>query len=511
MDLPEALWREVIGRLPSQIALLGPDGTIRFTNQRWREFGRENGLVGEDAASLGEDYIAISEAADDEHARRAAAGLRAILSGERSRFALEYPCHCPDEQRWFRMSARPLEFGAERYVVIEHLNITDRKLAELRVREKNDRLEALHGAAAELLQVDSTEAAATLAVTTLEEVLEMPIGAFWLHDADRGVLEPIATTEAAEAVVGDHPTYRGEGSLSWQAFADGRTYVFDDLTQVPDRYNRETPIGSEIILPIGSYGVLNIGATETHAFDETDTTLAAIWAITVTQVLGRIERERELRERKQELMRERDRLEQFASLVSHDLRNPLTIAAGRLEMAIEEHDSEHLPVVDHALDRMERLIDDLLVLAREGEAIGGTEPVRLAELADECWSTVETHHATLDLAVDHIVRADGSRLAQVFENLFRNAVEHGDGAAGITVGELEGECGFFVEDDGTGIPDDERDDAFESGYSTNAEGTGFGLAIVEKIVDAHGWEIVVTEGADGGARFEITGVDLVEE
>jgi signal transduction histidine kinase len=63
-------------------------------------------------------------------------------------------------------------------------------------------------------------------------------------------------------------------------------------------------------------------------------------------------------------------------------------------------------------------------------------------------------------------------------------------------------------DDGPGIPAEERDRVFENGYSTSDEGTGFGLSIVEGIVRAHDWEISVTESETGGARFEITGLDL---
>lgn len=100
-------------------------------------------------------------------------------------------------------------------------------------------------------------------------------------------------------------------------------------------------------------------------------------------------------------------------------------------------------------------------------------------------------------------------LKQIFEDLFRNAVEHGDADVTLTVGELAD--GFYIEDDGVGIPEDEREAVFEPGYSTSQEDSGFGLSIVGRVVDAHGWEIRLTDGADGGARFEITGVDFVDE
>ncbi|WP_239640455.1 sensor histidine kinase [Halogeometricum pallidum] len=89
------------------------------------------------------------------------------------------------------------------------------------------------------------------------------------------------------------------------------------------------------------------------------------------------------------------------------------------------------------------------------------------------------------------------------ENLFDNAVRHGGERVTVTVDRLSD--GFSVEDDGPGIPAEERDDVFEYGYSTADDGTGFGLNIVAEIADAHDWDVAVSEG-DGGARFEVTGV-----
>ena len=218
-----------------------------------------------------------------------------------------------------------------------------------------------------------------------------------------------------------------------------------------------------------------------------------------------ITEERQVRE----LKRQNQRLEEFTSVVSHDLRNPLNVAQGRSEMARAECDSDHLEDVSRALDRMETLIDDLLTLAREGKSVEATEPTDLAATVDGCWRNVGTGDATLVVDSERTIRADRSRLEQLFENLVRNAIEHGGDDATVTVGEVDD--GFFVADDGPGIPEDERERVFDSGYSTANRGTGFGLSIVREIAEAHGWEISVTESADGGARFEIAGVDVVAE
>lgn len=209
-----------------------------------------------------------------------------------------------------------------------------------------------------------------------------------------------------------------------------------------------------------------------------------------------------------ELQRENERLDTFASVVSHDLRNPLNVATGRLELAQRDCDSEHLDAVEDAHERMETLIEDLLSLARQGEAVTDPEPVDLSAIADGCWENVETTGATLAINSDRTIQADGNRLKQVFENLFRNAVEHGGEDVSITIGDLG--TGFYVEDTGSGIPEDAHDEIFEVGYSTAPEGTGYGLSIVREIVKAHGWEISVTDSDDSGARFEIADVELVE-
>ncbi|WP_311171309.1 sensor histidine kinase [Halobellus ordinarius] len=211
-----------------------------------------------------------------------------------------------------------------------------------------------------------------------------------------------------------------------------------------------------------------------------------------------------LKRANEDLAAKNEQLDQFLSVVSHDLRNPLNVAEGRLELAAEECDSEHLEPIDRSLDRMDTLIDDLLTLARQGEEIEEIEPVDLATVSERCWDNVATADASLVVDADRTIEADRSRLQQLLENLFRNAIEHGGDDVRITVGELAD--GFYVADDGPGISQDKRGDVFESGYTTASDGTGFGLAIVAEIVGAHGWEVDVTESDEGGARFEITGV-----
>jgi PAS domain S-box-containing protein len=239
------------------------------------------------------------------------------------------------------------------------------------------------------------------------------------------------------------------------------------------------------------------------------------------------------------LERQNERLDEFASVVSHDLNNMLTVASGNTELATETEDCSYLDRVEQAHERMEVLTEELLTLARSGQTVKDEEPVSLAQTAKQAWNTTATAGGTLVCEnADVDILADRDRLAQMLGNLFHNAVEHGstnpcedavehgsmvqtpqgpNGAVGdataspddditVRVG-VEGD-GFYVADDGTGIDPAEWESVFEKGYTTREDGSGYGLTIVRNIVGAHGWDIDVTESRDGGARFEITGVDI---
>ncbi|MFC6953818.1 histidine kinase N-terminal 7TM domain-containing protein [Halorubellus litoreus] len=223
--------------------------------------------------------------------------------------------------------------------------------------------------------------------------------------------------------------------------------------------------------------------------------------------------ERNRRER--ELERTNERLDEFASVVSHDLRNPLTVGNGYLEMA-RDGDLDALDEVAAAHERMERIIDDALALAREGDSVEGVTTVSLDSVVEDAWDSVATAEATLDASTGATIEADRSRLQRLLENLFRNAVEHGGRDVSVTVDveyEDDGDASdtpedravvaFAVGDDGDGIPPAERDSVFESGVTSRQDGTGFGLAIVETIANAHDWSVAVTESDAGGARFVV--------
>jgi signal transduction histidine kinase len=338
MELHPGVLHEAFETVPLEVAILDDDGRIVYTNEPWQSFALENGLAG-DPASIGENYL---DAIDDSDPCTAEIyeTIESVLEGRRDQTRLEYPCHSPTEQRWFMMYARRFTAGGEDYVQIGHLDITERKLAELDVRESNERLSAV------------------------------------------------------------------------------------------------------------------------------------------------------------------------ASILGHDVRGPLNVAMGRLESL--SGDPDHVEAVRSALERIDEIVDDALVLARQPDP-ETLRAVDLAEHAFVAWDNVETADASIDVVDSLSFEADDGLLANCLENLFRNAVEHGGSDVTVRVGPLAD--GFFVEDDGVGIPAADRERIFEAGFSTgdSAVHTGLGLLIVRAVCRAHDWTVDVGESDAGGARFEIRGVGTVEQ
>ncbi len=370
-----------------------------------------------------------------------------------------------------------------------------------RRKERATVIEELHETARSFMAARTAEAVAERSVDAVRDVLGMPINGVHLYDEAEDRLLPVAWTDEGEALVDELPSFAPNEGIAGSVYESGEERLHNDVSSDPDRFNRDTAVRSEIYLPLGDHGILLIGSSEPNAFDEADASLARILAAHATTALDRIDRERKLE-------RQNERLEKFASVVSHDLRNPLNVAEGRLALARDDPDGGHLDGVADAHDRIRALIDDLLSLARAGERPEDAEEVSLAALARDCWQRVDAPEATLVVETDRVVRADRRRLQQVLRNLLHNSVEHGGDAVTVTVGDLPD--GFYVADDGVGVSDADRDSVFDTGFSGSPDGTGFGLSIVEEAARTSGWTVSLADGDGGGARFEVTGVDRAD-
>jgi PAS domain S-box-containing protein len=232
------------------------------------------------------------------------------------------------------------------------------------------------------------------------------------------------------------------------------------------------------------------------------------WVLVIDDITERKERERKLRA-------QNERLDQFASLVSQDLRNPLNVADGYVDVARQTGDMEYLDEIETSHQRMETIIEDVLTLTREGQDVTDPEPVAFESVAKDAWDHVETGDASVRPRGQGKIRAHSNRLARLLENLYRNSVEHTPGDDGTITVALEATGSnsgrILVEDDGVGIPAELREQIFEHGYTREESGTGLGLSIVQQIAEAHGWTVSVCESEDGGTRFVIENVELVCE
>ncbi|WP_247731088.1 PAS domain S-box protein [Halovivax limisalsi] len=375
-------------------------------------------------------------------------------------------------------------------------------------RERERTLRALNETSQELMGAETEQAVADRGVRAAQEVVGLAATAIHRYDEAADGLVPVAQTDPGASILADPPTLEAGESIAWRVYASGEPYATGDVSADPDAANPETPIESEVILPLGDHGVL-IAASETpRAFDDEDVVLGEILAGSIEAAFDAVDRTAELAARERELADRNERLEEFASVVSHDLRNPLQVARGHLDRISASADrADALEQATEALDHMDALVDDLLTLSRQGESIGDREPVVLDHLALQCWRTIDAAAATLRRESERAVMADRRRLRQLLENLLANAVVHGGPDVTVTVGARPG--GFYVADDGPGIPPDERATIFETGYTTADDGTGFGLGIVTRVAEAHGWSVEVGESEDGGARFDVTGVEIV--
>ena len=177
------------------------------------------------------------------------------------------------------------------------------------------------------------------------------------------------------------------------------------------------------------YGSLCFAGT-----DPRDPELIEAQKLTVKTLAQWVGYEIDRSQREQELERQVERLEEFSNIVSHDLCNPLNVAQGRVKVAQSEYDSPHLDTAVDALDRMEDIIEDTLMFARQGQSVDNVEPIEISELVGDCWDVVETPDAELRVVDDFTVYGDSNGLPHIFENFFRNAIDHNEGSITIRVG-----------------------------------------------------------------------------
>jgi signal transduction histidine kinase len=351
---------------------------------------------------------------------------------------------------------------------------------------------------------------------SLLEATETLIGAdvceFLVEEGDRLVVRA-STVPAADRPGEPYPLLT---SLPGMAYTSGDACVVDDQLDTRSAASAgsgdassESRFRSLCCVPMDGDGLLLAKARSPDAFGEADIEVTTRLIESVRTAVESVRTDRvRATDGGSTASRDRDAiLEEIADILSHDLKNHLNVASGNLELARESPDEVLLETASRRLDRIDYLVDEVVFLAKTGRYIDRQVPVELRELATAAWESVRTEAAELrvESSVEFVASSRG--VEHLLENLIANAVTHAGPQVTVTVGATPD--GFYVEDDGPGIPVEEREKVFDRGYSGADDSTGLGLHIAREIVDAHGWTIEATESSAGGARFEVSGVELV--
>ena len=348
-----------------------------------------------------------------------------------------------------------------------------------------------------LTSADDAAAVATRLCETATDTLAYEVAGVYLADRSDGTLRLAATSDSEPDE--SFPIDVDEGAV-WNAFDAGNVLVTRDLpnqsTAPADGPPADDGPARGVAVPLGEYGVFVARAVPADGPVEATTTATVALAAAAEATFERISCE-------QKLEGQYDKLAEFASLVSHDLRNPLAVGDGNLDivrsMAGDEA-SQFVEQVDWALGRLETLIDDSVTLIRSGLPVSEPESVSLEEAFEHAHEAVESAPGVVVDGPLPTVEGDDERLERLFRQCIENAREHAGEDATLTVTATDD--GFVIADDGPGIGSEHEAKVFDGGYTTTKEGTGFGLAIVAEIADAHGWSVSVGESDTGGARFE---------
>lgn len=441
--------------------LLKPDGTIIEANEAALSFaGIDRNEVVEKPLWEGKWFESSQQAKDV--AREA---VETAQNGEL--FRDEIKIQGANEKAFVDFSVRPVinDDGDVTLLIPEGRNISELKEREQSLREQEHQFDAIFNdpnLLVGLLDTDGTvqdinETALEYVDASREDIVGDPFWEtpWWTEDYRAAVKQWVAEAADGEYVEyeADHPTEDG-----------GKATVKGNFRPVTD----EDGTASRII-------------------------------VSAKDVTQRRRRERELKRRNEQF-------DEFASFVSHDLQSPVSTVQGRLELALQTGEMEHVEKAAEAIDRVDELRDDLVTTLRTGEIVSGTERIELESVLDDVWTAVDPPQtASVTVEEGTQIEADTDALQRMLENLVGNSIEHGPDDVAIQIGEFD--SGFYYEDSGPGIDPELRDRIFTPGFSTKngEEGIGMGMASVRQIVLAHGWAIHIKDGEDlDGVRFEIT-------
>jgi PAS domain S-box-containing protein len=492
----------ILNALPVHIALIDAQGFIISVNETWRRFASANVLQGPEYG-IGVNYIAVCDGArgrDADDAHRVAEGIRSILRGDIRTFALEYACHAPAEQRWFRLSVSPLSDNHRNGAVIMHLDVTAERKAEQSLQENRQRLLGIVTSAMDAIVTVDAERRIVLTNPAAERMF-----GYAAAELQGKPLEPLMPE-----------CFRAGHAAHMSAFADdgvttrrmGALRPVMGLRRSGEEFPIEASISSDESTGRKLFTVILRDITERKVAE------AEILRLNETLEQRVVERTAQLEDVNAEL-------ETFSYSVSHDLQTPLRHVKGFVDLlkreagpVLSEENFGYLTSISRAAKRMGDLIDDLLAFSHVGRADLQKTQVDLGELVRETLADFRQETAERKIAwkVQSLpsVRADRALLRMVLVNLISNAVKFTGACAlpKIEIGTVPAEGGgavIFIRDNGAGFDQSKSAKLFGVFQRLHSQarfdGTGIGLANVQRIIHRHGGRVWAEGVVDGGATF----------
>lgn len=213
------------------------------------------------------------------------------------------------------------------------------------------------------------------------------------------------------------------------------------------------------------------------------------------------------RRRAEETFRnQRAELSEFANAMAQELRSHLLSMEGYVSFLTDGPSSEksHVERVLHLIKNMNELLEHLVVLADAGLLVDRAKIVNLAQLVGKTADRVIPSHIAFSQENLPVVLGDSEKLTRIFQHLFENAVMHGKPSRIMVKRyDTDGATRILVSNDGTKITPDRRQEIFQRGYTTHKERLGLGLAITQKLIEAHGWKITLEASPETTFRIAI--------
>jgi PAS domain S-box-containing protein len=620
----------ILNALPANIALLNKDGVIIAVNQAWQSYGSDNNLKSTNSA-IGSNYIAVSgkaSGADAEAGKKMAKGIAEVLEGKLKEFSLEYPCHSPTEKRWFSVKVSPTDKDNSGGAVIMHVNITERKLAEAKIRKSEanlsaiientdahiysldrkfryltfnsrhkDTMKAIYGRDVKpganvfqfLKEIDRPEATEweqiyvqalsgkpmqfekNYSANNIPSYYSFSINPIWENKKVIGlscfardttqqklVDEEIRTSEQRYRQISQNPIlgivwFSVEGKIlnANVAFCNMLGYEhleimdmhFTNYTHAGDIDKQQVIIEQLVARKIESYRFEKRYITKSGEEISGEIILSSVknkeggvkYLIGVVQnITARKKAEAEIvslnatlenriRERTIELEKANRELETFSHTVSHDLKTPLRSISGFANILLKNYTDkldapglELLQIVESSAKRMNQLINDLLNFSRLDKNAMHLSKVNIFQMAGAVSEEVKMGYP--DLKTEIIISAldtavcDPALMRQVLTNLISNAVKYSSKkehpVVEIGMQKTTGESIYYVKDNGAGFDMKNIGKLFGVFQRLHGqedfEGTGVGLATVQRILLRHNGRIWAEARKDHGATFYFT-------